>query len=65
MRFYNTQHPTPSHCAKSLTPIFQCGGVDERTIEKFKKEAEEVSSLLLMGGGGVKEWLHLLVDLKI
>ena len=23
--------------------IYKCGGVDERTIEKFKKEAQEVS----------------------
>ena len=23
--------------------IYKCGGVDERTIEKFKKEAAEVS----------------------
>ena len=24
--------------------IYQCGGIDKRTIEKFEKEAQEVSS---------------------
>lgn len=28
--------------------IYKCGGIDKRTIEKFEKEAAEVS-----GGGGV------------
>ena len=26
--------------------IYKCGGVDERTIEKFKKEAQEVRFIL-------------------
>lgn len=25
--------------------IYKCGGIDKRTIEKFEKEAQEVSSL--------------------
>ena len=27
--------------------IYQCGGIDKRTIEKFEKEAQEVSSQTL------------------
>ncbi len=27
--------------------IYQCGGIDKRTIEKFEKEAQEVSERLL------------------
>jgi translation elongation factor EF-1alpha len=26
--------------------IYKCGGIDKRTIEKFEKEAQEVSSLI-------------------
>ena len=26
--------------------IYKCGGIDKRTIEKFEKEAQEVSKLL-------------------
>jgi translation elongation factor EF-1alpha len=26
--------------------IYQCGGIDKRTIEKFEKEAQDVSTLL-------------------
>ena len=28
--------------------IFKCGGVDDRTIEKFKKEAAEVSQNFML-----------------
>ena len=27
--------------------IYQCGGIDKRTIEKFEKEAQEVSNIYL------------------
>ena len=27
--------------------IYKCGGIDKRTIEKFEKEAQEVSHLVL------------------
>ena len=28
--------------------IYQCGGIDKRTIEKFEKEAQEVCTLNLI-----------------
>jgi translation elongation factor EF-1alpha len=28
--------------------IYQCGGIDKRTIEKFEKEAQDVSTLLFL-----------------
>jgi hypothetical protein len=28
--------------------IYQCGGIDKRTIEKFEKEAQDVSTLLFI-----------------
>ena len=33
--------------------MFQCGGIDKRTIEKFEKEAQE--------SGKVKSWIILFV----
>ena len=29
--------------------IYQCGGIDKRTIEKFEKEAQEVREQILLG----------------
>lgn len=37
--------------------IYKCGGIDKRTIEKFEKEAAEVSPAL-PGGGGSQLCLH-------
>ena len=28
--------------------IYQCGGIDKRTIEKFEKEAQEVKTVLII-----------------
>ena len=27
-------------------PVYKCGGIDKRTVEKFEKEAAEVEGLL-------------------
>ena len=41
--------------------IYKCGGIDKRTIEKFEKEAQEVSSFnpvmwcLALGRAGLQE----------
>lgn len=37
--------------------IYKCGGIDKRTIEKFEKEAAEVSVMFLIFYIKIKFWL--------
>lgn len=40
--------------------IYKCGGIDKRTIEKFEKEAQEVSSKILFVNYFVKFAIEML-----
>ena len=42
--------------------IYQCGGIDKRTIEKFEKEAQEVSVLPIFNIKIIWLILYLIVD---
>ena len=40
--------------------IYKCGGIDKRTIEKFEKEAQEVSKFCQLIYTILKDRLHVL-----